>query len=139
MFCNDSDSFEYADGAYNFWICYGYNYRHIGSSYRYGSDNLNSAPANISQLDKPSDTILLCDAGTRGGTADKQIENGSYIADDYNSRYEEADPYAHNGTLNILHCDGHASSMLIPVTASPYDAKYLNRTNAAGSLWHRSN
>ena len=53
-------------------------------------------------------------------------------------RYEEVDPYAHNGSVNILHCDGHASSMLIPVTASPYDAKYLNRTNAEGSMWHRS-
>ena len=130
---------SYADGAYNFWVCYGYNYRNIGSSFRYGSSDLNSAPANISQLDKPSDTILLCDAGSRGGKADNPINNGSYVADDYKSRYEEVDHTAHNGTLNILHCDGHASGMLIPETANPYTAQYLKESTAEGSMWHRSN
>ena len=130
---------RFSDGRAYYNTCYGYNFRHIGSSFRYGSSDLNSAPANISQLNKTSVTILLCDAGTRAGKADNPFDTGSYIADDYKSKYEEADNTAHNGALNILHCDGHASTMKIPSSDNPYDAKYLNTSNAAGSLWHRTN
>ena len=118
----------------NSFICYGYNFRHIGSSLRTGlTGDASYAPANISQLTRPSITIVLADTGR----ANLNYAQGAHIVDDYQSKYEEVDPRAHKGSVNMLHADGHADSMQVPTTVNPYDAKYFNTSNADTSMWRR--
>ena len=118
----------------NSFTSYGYNFRHIGASLRAGlSGDASYAPANLSQLSRPSITIVLADTGR----ANLNYAQGAHIVDDYKSKYEEVDQRAHNGSVNMLHADGHADSMTVPTADNPYDAKYFNTSNAEASMWRR--
>lgn len=118
------------DYANNF-ISIGYNFRHIGSSFRYG--NADNATAKIFEVKFPGKTILTCDSGRAG----LDYQAGAFIADDYKSKYEEADQSAHLGAINMSHIDGHVSTMKIPMGANPYLATYLSTSTAVDSWWRR--
>lgn len=119
----------------NYMVPIGYNYYHIGSSYRYLTPNSTTSPqAKNSQLTYPSITILTVDSGR----ANIQYQGGANIVADYKSGYEEVDQRAHNGSLNISHVDGHCSTMKIPVMDNPYLTQYLHTTSGTMSMWKRT-
>lgn len=118
---------EYA----NQFISIGYNFRHVGSSFRYG--NAENATAKIFEIKTPVKTILTCDSGRAGSN----YQSGAYIADDYKSKFEEADQHAHLGAINMSHVDGHVSVMQIPMGTNPYLTPYLSTSTAADSWWRR--
>lgn len=115
-----------------YYISYGYNFRHIGSSFRYVSpQTVYSPPAKLSQIKKPAETILLIDTFRRN-----LPYSGAFICDDYYTNYEQPEP-RHQGGLNILWCDGHASWKKINNLTNPYVPGDLGYTTHSSSLWNR--
>jgi prepilin-type N-terminal cleavage/methylation domain-containing protein/prepilin-type processing-associated H-X9-DG protein len=95
------------------YVSYGYNYLHIGSSYRYGVTPWNK-PAKDSQIKKKDATILLAD-DYYGGAA--YLKRGYYIlVDYYSSTYGLLDG-RHSRGVNVLWCDGHATTVYVPTKA----------------------
>jgi len=117
-------------------IHYGYNCFHIGSSYRYivptpSPWNTFTPPAKLSQIRKPSETILLVDTLNDR----EQTPNGLAIVYDYYGRYAQAHARHSNG-LNVCWVDGHVSYVKVADPNNPYkelgdywagDAKYWDR------------
>ncbi|MCM8772748.1 MAG: hypothetical protein NC922_06825 [Candidatus Omnitrophica bacterium] len=104
--------------AHNF-VSYGYNHRHIGTSFRYTNPNTsNSPPAKLSQLKNPSKTLLLCDAGNRG----VNYTTGTYYVEDY----EENNAFnpIHMSKGNVLMADGHVE-VLGPVPPNVHPNNFL--------------
>jgi len=122
-----------------YYIHYGYNHYHIGSSRRYTSLDLPAAaytpPAKLSQIRKPSETILLVDA---------RVYNASYgWLGCFNAIDYAADPATnslaharHSSGLNVCWVDGHVSYVKVADPNNPYkelgdywagDAKYWDR------------
>jgi prepilin-type N-terminal cleavage/methylation domain-containing protein/prepilin-type processing-associated H-X9-DG protein len=121
---------SYTYGLY--FISYGYNFRHIGSSFRYVSPQiLDSPPAKISQIKQPDKVILLIDTFRRNAPY-----AGSYVCDDYYTNFEQAEA-RHQGGINILWCDGHATWKKINNPANPYNDQDLGYSTATSSLWRR--
>jgi prepilin-type N-terminal cleavage/methylation domain-containing protein/prepilin-type processing-associated H-X9-DG protein len=94
---------------------YGYNVYHIGTSYRYTNDIL-SPPAKVSDIRKPSDTILVCDSWREA----YKDSIGWHTVSDENTDgwYEPAS--RHLGGVNILWVDGHTSWQRIKDPSNPY-------------------
>jgi len=102
-------------------IHYGYNYYHIGSSYRYTQpQNEFSPPAKLSQIKKPSETILLVDAYGYSSFFSSWV--GRYIAvDSYISNPLDNVPHArHSNGLNVCWVDGHVSYVKIADPNNPW-------------------
>ncbi|MCM8807470.1 MAG: DUF1559 domain-containing protein [Candidatus Omnitrophica bacterium] len=117
-----------------YYISYGYNFRHIGSSFRYVSpQTLYSPPAKWGQLRQPDKVILLIDTFRRNAPT-----TGSFICDDYYTNYEQPE-IRHQGGLNILWCDGHATWRKINNPSNPYiiGGGDLSQSTASDSLWRR--
>ncbi|MBQ4336978.1 MAG: prepilin-type N-terminal cleavage/methylation domain-containing protein [Lentisphaeria bacterium] len=98
---------------------YGYNYQHIGSSFRNGGAR---TPAKTTQLKTPSQTILLVDI-----VASPQNNlQGGYVCTDYyrETGYDGFPDGRHNGGVNIAWADGHVSftkvNKLDPYTEDPF-------------------
>ncbi len=136
----DEYSRGYTRGYYwelaNYYVSYGYNFRHIGSSFRYTSpQNTSSPPAKLSQLRRPEEIILAIDAGYRGNFE----KYGKFICDDYYTNYEQ--PHIrHLQGLNILWCEGHVSYKHINNPSNPYviGGGDLSQSTAPDSLWDRN-
>ncbi|NLX05678.1 MAG: prepilin-type N-terminal cleavage/methylation domain-containing protein [Phycisphaerae bacterium] len=90
---------------------YGYNYLHLGTSVYYGLPYA-GPPAKDNQISNPSETLLVSDA--------IRTQEGYYCGSSLNSGFARTG-FAHarhrnrsmvgEGVLNILWCDGHASSV----------------------------
>ena len=128
----ESQSWELA----NYYTSYGYNYFHIGSSFRYTNPQTHNSPsAKLSQLHNPTEIILAIDAGYRPNFNNR----GQNVCDDYYTQYSQ--PHIrHSGGLNILWCDGHVSYKHIKNPSNPYlqGGGDLSRTIAPDSLWNRN-
>lgn len=83
------------------YIHYGYNYGYIGSSNQISGDS-SPVPARVFQVKRPSSTILL---GETEAYVDTDLYQGSYALP-YNGLNISS---IHNGGMNILWTDGHAS------------------------------
>ncbi len=95
-------------------IHYGINYLHIAGSFRYGDPkdaNGITITAKIPQIKKPTETILLGDAYSRG------VWPGYYLITDnngnINSLFARHNSSANGGIVNILWIDGHANGVKI--------------------------
>jgi len=114
---------------------YGYNYYHIGSSYWYGGPNpwiTFSPPAKLSQIRKPSETILLVDA-----TQDASGQKGSSLVQDLTTAPQYTRPHArHSSGLNVCWVDGHVSYVKVADPNNPY--KELGQGTNANSYWDRN-
>jgi len=106
-------------------IHYGYNSLHIGSSRRYippysGDTYAYSPPAKLSQIRKPSETILLVDAYGYSNGAHSWV--GRYVAyDSYTSNPLYCVPHArHSNGLNVCWVDGHVSYVKIADPNNPW-------------------
>jgi len=121
-------------------VSYGYNYYHIGSSRRYSTLDYPAAcytpPAKLSQIRKPSETILLVDARSYSNTYHAWI--GYYITfDSYQPNNGYIGAYArHSSGLNVCWVDGHVSYVKVADPNNPWrelgdywagDAKYWDR------------
>ena len=96
------------------YVSYGYNYAHIGSSARYGGS---SKPAKDSQIKKKDATILLAD--TYGSGTGVSLKRGYYILYD---QYTTSGSFGlldgrHSRGVNVLWCDGHATTVYVPTKA----------------------
>jgi prepilin-type N-terminal cleavage/methylation domain-containing protein len=123
----------YGEDYANYYVSIGYNFRHIGSSFRYGKANTDPFTAKIFEVKNPGRTILTGDSGR----ANMDYQVGANVIDDYKSKYEEIDQRSHHGSVNLSHIDGHVSSMMIPISANPYLSTYLSTSTAADSWWRR--
>jgi len=121
-------------------IHYGYNYYHIGSSRRYSNLPLPAAvytpPAKLSQIRKPSETILLVDAYYYSNAAHAWY--GSFIAiDRFTSPLTDNVPHArHSSGLNVCWVDGHVSYVKVADPNNPW--KELGEMTNANSYWDRN-
>ena len=138
-------------------IHYGYNRRNIASSFRIWAANpsaypftgltgqaltekINSLPANVTEIAKPSETILLVDTiVTTGGI------RGSYIAED--ALPVAPDNMAHgrhryNKAINLTFVDGHGESVNVADPMNPYpeitSAATAVTPNKSLVLWDRN-
>ena len=94
-------------------VHYGYNYLHIGSSFRYGGNTL--LPAKNSQIKNPSATFLLMDA-----TYDPETRVGWYIVKDNPSAIDCYPDARHSSGMNIGWADGHCSYKTVKVKVNPF-------------------
>lgn len=108
------------------YVHYGYNYKHLGGSFRYGGDTYH--PASIAQLNNPSRTILLSDSQRPRGN------RGSYIIEDRMG--DDHIPHArHHGKVHIAFADGHVAAIAIQDPNNPW--KELGTALQTNSLWKR--
>jgi len=103
---------------------YGYNFRHLGSSLAYttqnDSDSLRLAPARSADVLAASATILLGDNWNGKVNEGTYLESGWYnLYDQPNSSYEAQ--AIHSGAVNLTWADGHASSMPISDQTNGWD------------------
>ncbi len=114
-----------------YYIDYGYNYRHIGSSLRYGATtDPYLPPSNANQISDPAHTILMVDCWRPYLSP----VTGGYCAEDYFDVTQAQVAPRHKNGLNIQWCDGHASFMVVD-PSNPYLA--LGNSTGASSLWKR--
>ena len=99
------------------YVHYGYNYLHLGSTYRF---NYSGDPWNIGthryEIRRPGDTIMLADGAENIYAPEGRINGHLGIADNAKSCDPDLDgvngatyPHArHNQAINVLWVDGHA-------------------------------
>ncbi len=113
--CENADNLNYYGTHLNItgtnlaawqYICYGYNVLHLGSSRYLDLASGFHDSAKLSQLQKPSITIMAADAWHEGTsrTSDTLFDNSSGVTRDYKLHAR------HMGTCNILHADGHVQN-----------------------------
>jgi len=122
-------------------IHYGYNVEHIGSSAAYTSLSYpdsywNTPPAKLSQIKKPSETILLVDSHGYSNSVHSWV--GRYTAyDSYTSDITYTVPHArHSSGLNVCWVDGHVSYVKVADPNNPY--KELGEWRYPNSYWDRN-
>jgi len=128
-------------------IHYGYNNLHIGSSYRYivprpSSWDAYSPPAKLSQIRKPSETILLVDTHVRNGEAGCYIIGDCYYSTNLNAPQAHA---RHSSGLNVCWVDGHVSYVKVADPNNPYkelgdehDQQEVPDPNPYDTYWDRN-
>lgn len=132
------------------WSDYGYNYLHLGTSYYYMGNNLNTPPAKISQVKNPSMTIVATEAILTDGSGNTGNPiYGFHLVRDTSVpwQYYKMAP-RHNRdrdrwvgtTAAILWADGHASLMTFSNPDNPYPETGTGdytKWNSPTSLWDR--
>lgn len=113
-------------------VSYGYNHLHIGGSTRYQGDTYQ--PANISQLQRPSGTLLMTDAHVRI-SGDGGVFRGRYIVGDRPHSYDRLPHVRHKDLLNVCFADGHVKSIKVRDKENPYAE--LGEVNNENSLFKR--
>ncbi|MFA5865778.1 MAG: type II secretion system protein [Phycisphaerae bacterium] len=102
--------------AYYLAIDYGYNYRNIGSSLHYGGDDF-SPSAKVGQIANPSQTVYAVDTVHMNSVITYNTVIGCGIVDDSYTylQYTAHARHFDNTRINVLWCDGHATSVGCPV------------------------
>jgi prepilin-type N-terminal cleavage/methylation domain-containing protein/prepilin-type processing-associated H-X9-DG protein len=121
---------------------YGYNYMHVGGSFRESGDWY--IPVKASNLRKASKTLVNADSiqwrdiGKVGASF-----RGYYTLGDYGIAYNSNKfgmPYPlHSGGFNVTWGDGHVSRVVTNSTdpRTAYDPRFLYRTTNPSSKWDR--
>ena len=96
-------------GSATMLIDYGYNYRHLGSSSRYGATGgftvYGGNPAKVGSIKRPSQTIAFVDCAPTNITT-----RGYAMVEDYLAANKGAPMMRHGGQANIAWADGHVSA-----------------------------
>ena len=120
---NETDKNKYM------YVDYGYNYKHIGSSSRYGGNGgitgFAGNSAKLSQIKKPSETLAFMDAASS-----QNLKRGHYAVDDIwpGTTNRGIPMFRHGNRLNILWVDGHVDDVkgfssqgnTTPASLNPY-------------------
>jgi len=113
---------------------YGYNYKYIGTA-------APAQPARISQIIRPSSTVLLADVALNTNT-DEWITDTGYIQ--LEGKFETGTTRAflyprHSGSGNILWIDGHASSERMGFGPAAYENNIFSdhTEGSSGNIWDR--
>jgi prepilin-type N-terminal cleavage/methylation domain-containing protein/prepilin-type processing-associated H-X9-DG protein len=108
--------------------CFGYNYRQLGSEDPRVPETDRPfdqywGQRRLSEVEKPSETIMLCDGHDTGEPVADNIDSGWPSLVYWDNRFwptsetekggarGEFQPLGHNGRVNIIWVDGHGSSM----------------------------
>jgi prepilin-type N-terminal cleavage/methylation domain-containing protein/prepilin-type processing-associated H-X9-DG protein len=130
----------------NAYVHYGYNYLHIGSSYRYSTPASDTTPpAKAGTLKNPTKILLTADSIYRKnsilqGTATPKDNRGHYALADYYVTWAGTIYPVHSGSFNTIWADGHSKN----IKSSEYDweAAYapsiIGRVLASTSKWDRN-
>lgn len=119
-------------------IHYGYNHFNLGSSLRVlgPGDEAYRETARVTELKNPSRTILLGDA-TRRDFLPAVV--GAYIMNDAGTLQSNAPDPRHQGVINLLWTDLHASSLRVPDLTNPYTALTSGGMSPPpGNWWDRN-
>jgi len=118
------------------YIHYGYNYLNIGSSFHYGGGNpwvTFSPPAKLSQIRKPSETILLVDTWYNGW--------GFLVVSDCKKGKDPQAHARHSSGLNVCWVDGHVSYVKVSDPNNPWrelgDEHGTSEPNSYDTFWDR--
>jgi prepilin-type N-terminal cleavage/methylation domain-containing protein/prepilin-type processing-associated H-X9-DG protein len=113
------------------YISYGYNYYYIGGSAGVGG-NLYQ-PAKLSQIKRPSSTILCVDSIAAYKSGGVSVTNAGYFLVTPSIGSDTGWPHArHSGAVNVLWVDGHVSSRISP---NPSDLGAVYSTSCLGDTW----
>ena len=99
-------------------IGYGMNWRYVNGSEYLGGTKNQYYPAKHPLIKNPSNTYTIMDS-----TEKNLISNGTsrvYAVASGNGMYGSPDAHRHNGTVNILFCDGHAEGIKVADKNAPY-------------------
>jgi prepilin-type processing-associated H-X9-DG protein len=115
------------------YVQYGYNHYNLGSSLRVTTNpGLMYIPAKRNQVRNSTQTILLTDS-IRGGMPG--VIAGYYVVNDVMSTNFIPDA-RHNGSVNVLWCDGHATSIRAKDRENPYpQLGYFNYSVPGSTNW----
>jgi len=117
--------------SWSAYMDYGYNYKNIGSSEKYGStDRPWLPPAKMQQIRKPSETILMGDTKD----AKESLQRGSYMLSCIHATDEgngQLNPI-HKRTANILWVDGHVTQESVMNPLYPYQSNPFMKGDTVG-------
>ncbi|WP_432799640.1 prepilin-type N-terminal cleavage/methylation domain-containing protein [Poriferisphaera sp. WC338] len=124
-----------------YWSHYGYNFYHIGSSFRIPSHpNPANTPARTEDVRKGAQTIVLVDSeynplppGYFGGTN----IGGYYVVQDF--PHPVLNPHARHAqhAVNVAWFDGHVSAVKVADPLQPYVELTSVSTEPLNNLWDR--
>ncbi|MBE6357714.1 MAG: DUF1559 domain-containing protein [Lentisphaerae bacterium] len=124
-FTTDPDSYtNYAR------IGYGMNWRYVNGSEYLGSNNT-YIPAKHVQIENPSSTYTIMDTTQNGSFAFIRGTSRVYALPSSTAMYGRPDASRHQGTVNILFCDGHAEGIKV----ADKEASYTTLGNQ-DAHWH---
>jgi len=89
---------------------YGYNTSYIGGGYSIWTSQ-SDAPAKISRIQNPSQTVLFADSAIWSTYTSETIANNFIRAPGDIFYYGPTIHFRHNGRASVLFCDGHAESI----------------------------
>ena len=117
--------------SWSAYMDYGYNFKHIGSSEKYGSSTRPwLPPAKMQQIKNPTATILMADAKD----ANTSLTRGSYMlsctqaSDEGNGILSPV----HKRAVGVLWAEGHVTQESVPDPFTPYAAKPFRQGNEVG-------
>ncbi|MCD6221423.1 DUF1559 domain-containing protein [bacterium] len=116
--CPTLPSYTKGSHPWSYWgyNSYGYNYLHIGGSYRYGyTTSPYGPPAKLPQIKNPSNTICVADSYYPRDNLPFYV-----LGDTYDPTFSPRIDGRHGGSGNILWCDGHGSSWLFTNRLNPW-------------------
>ncbi len=107
---------------------YGYNFMHVGSSWRLTTDNpARRRPAQISEILSTSGTIVLADALDLAHFTSTGNSRGNYrLYDELNGTNPIAQA-RHSGAVNVLWADTHVSAVAASKQNDPYSSGLTDR------------
>lgn len=130
----------------NAYVHYGYNYMHVGSSYRYVSPNdLATPPAKAAALRNPGKVVLTADSINRQTSIinssvanSSQTNAGTYIISDNYGSSGVVYP-VHFGGANVLWADGHVTNVISSrvIWSRIYESGFLGSASNSTSMWNR--
>ena len=128
----------------NYYTHYGYNYLHIGSSYRYSTPASDTTPpAKAATLKSPSKVLLTADSikigtSTLKGTAPKTNQGHCVLSDKYATWAGAVYPI-HSGSFNTIWADGHAKNIKSSENwLAAYSPSILGTGTISSSKWDRN-
>jgi len=125
-----------------YFIHYGYNWLHVGGGYRYDVKK-KYIPAKLSQIRKPSETILLVDGVYYlKSVGAPPLKGCSRVHDYYGISNQNGYAHArHSSGLNVCWVDGHVSYVKVADPNNPYNElgnEPGQEPNTVDTYWDRN-
>ncbi len=99
---------------------YAYNTSYIG----HGQFETRVIPASLGEVDRPTETVLLCDSAYWSTFGTPALAGCNYLRAPLDGSYSFVGPnvhFRHNGAANVAYCDGHAKAATQKANTSTND------------------